>query len=193
MIRASLVAQMVKNPPEMVETRVWSWVEKIPWRRERLPTPVFWPGEYHGQKSLMCCSPWGCNESDTTEWLSRYTLVINLRKCFFLHLRWLCILLLLGRILCVHTHTHTHTHVYIEREREKERAYILSVVLFKSPNYWYSLCMFYPLLKVLKCSIIMSLFSLSSACLMYLIALILNEYTFVIAIVLWWIDLFIVI
>ena len=25
-----------------------SWVEKIPWRRERLPTPVFWPGEFHG-------------------------------------------------------------------------------------------------------------------------------------------------
>jgi len=25
------------------------WVEKIPWRRERLPTPVFWPGEFHGQ------------------------------------------------------------------------------------------------------------------------------------------------
>ena len=24
------------------------WVEKIPWRRERLPTPVFWPGESHG-------------------------------------------------------------------------------------------------------------------------------------------------
>ena len=25
-----------------------SWVGKIPWRRERLPTPVFWPGEFHG-------------------------------------------------------------------------------------------------------------------------------------------------
>jgi len=25
------------------------WVGKIPWRRERLPTPVFWPGEFHGQ------------------------------------------------------------------------------------------------------------------------------------------------
>ena len=24
------------------------WVRKIPWRRERLPTPVFWPGEFHG-------------------------------------------------------------------------------------------------------------------------------------------------
>ena len=24
------------------------WVGKIPWRRERLPTPVFWPREFHG-------------------------------------------------------------------------------------------------------------------------------------------------
>ena len=41
---ASLVAQLVKNPPAMQET----WIGKIPWRRERLPTPVFWPGEFHG-------------------------------------------------------------------------------------------------------------------------------------------------
>ena len=35
------------------------------WRRERLPTPVFWPGEFHG-----LYSPWVCKELDTTEWLS---------------------------------------------------------------------------------------------------------------------------
>ena len=39
---ASFVAQLVKNPPAMPETWVQSWVGKIPWRRERLPTPVFW-------------------------------------------------------------------------------------------------------------------------------------------------------
>ena len=43
----------------------YSGVGKIPWRRERLPTPVFWPGEFHG-----LYSPWGCKELDTTEWLS---------------------------------------------------------------------------------------------------------------------------
>jgi len=37
------------------------WVGKIPWRRERLPTPVFWPGEFHG-----LYSPWSCKESATT-------------------------------------------------------------------------------------------------------------------------------
>ena len=56
-----LVSQMVKNLPAMFNP----WVGKIPWRRERLPIPVFWPGELHGPYS-----PWGCKESDTTEWLS---------------------------------------------------------------------------------------------------------------------------
>ena len=28
------------------------------------------PGDGEGQGSLMCCSPWGCKESDTTEWLN---------------------------------------------------------------------------------------------------------------------------
>ena len=37
------------------------WVGKIPWRRKRLPTPVFWPKEFHG-----LYSPWGCKESDMT-------------------------------------------------------------------------------------------------------------------------------
>ena len=43
------------------------WVGKIPWRRERLPSPVFWPGEFHGQRSLEGYSPWGYKESDMTE------------------------------------------------------------------------------------------------------------------------------
>ena len=41
MHRASLVAQMVKNLPAMQQTLVQSWVRKICWRRDRLPTPVF--------------------------------------------------------------------------------------------------------------------------------------------------------
>ena len=38
---ASLIAQLVKNLPAMQETLFDSWVRKIPWRRDRLPTPVF--------------------------------------------------------------------------------------------------------------------------------------------------------
>ena len=55
-LRASLIAQMVKNLPEMKETRV----RKIPWRRKWQPTPVFLPGKSHGQRSLVGYSPWGC-------------------------------------------------------------------------------------------------------------------------------------
>ena len=39
--RASLIAQLVKNPPAMQETPFNSWVGKIFWRRDRLRTPVF--------------------------------------------------------------------------------------------------------------------------------------------------------
>ena len=35
------------------------WVEKIPWRRKWLPIPVFLPGKFHGQRSLVGYSPWG--------------------------------------------------------------------------------------------------------------------------------------
>ena len=43
------------------------WVGKIPWRRKREPTPVFLPGEFHGQRSLAGYNPWGCKESNTTK------------------------------------------------------------------------------------------------------------------------------
>ena len=46
------------------------WVGKIPWRRRWQPTPVFLPGEFHGQRSLTGYSPWGCKESDTNEQLT---------------------------------------------------------------------------------------------------------------------------
>ena len=38
-------------------------------RRQWQPTPVLLPGKSHGQRSLEGCSPWGCEESDTTEQL----------------------------------------------------------------------------------------------------------------------------
>ena len=45
---ASLVAQLIKNLPAVWKTWVRSLDWKGPWRRERLPTPAFWPGEFHG-------------------------------------------------------------------------------------------------------------------------------------------------
>ena len=56
---ASLIAQLVKNPPAMQEIRFNSWVGKIRWRRDRLPTPVFlgFPGGSAGKESI-------CNVGD---------------------------------------------------------------------------------------------------------------------------------
>ena len=62
---ASLVAQLVKNPPAVQETRFQYLGWEDPWRRERLPTPVLWPREFHG-----LYTPWDHKESDTTERLS---------------------------------------------------------------------------------------------------------------------------
>ena len=59
---------MVKNLPGL-----YLLVGNIPWRREWLPTPVFLPGEFHGQRSLVGYSPWGhrrvvvSNLSDATQ------------------------------------------------------------------------------------------------------------------------------
>ena len=54
MERAFLVAQMVKTLPA---PGFDPWVGKIPWRRAWQPTPVFLPGESHGQRSLAGYSP----------------------------------------------------------------------------------------------------------------------------------------
>ena len=42
------MTQLVKNPPATWETWVQSLGWEDPWKRERLLTPVFWPGEFHG-------------------------------------------------------------------------------------------------------------------------------------------------
>ena len=66
---ASLGAQTVKNLHAM-KPESSPWVGKIRWRREWLPTPVFLPGEFYGQRNLVGYSPWGHKESDMTEWLT---------------------------------------------------------------------------------------------------------------------------
>ena len=45
---ASLVAQLVKIHLQCRRSGFNPWVGKISWRGERLPTPIFWPGEFHG-------------------------------------------------------------------------------------------------------------------------------------------------
>ena len=59
------------------------WVWKIPQRREWLPTPIFLPGEFHGQRSLAGYSLWDLKESDTTEQLTLGLHFQNIKNSFF--------------------------------------------------------------------------------------------------------------
>ena len=70
-MRASLVAQLVKNPPAMQET----WVPSLDWEDSlekgmATHSSILLPGEFHGQRSLAGYSPWGRKESDMTERLT---------------------------------------------------------------------------------------------------------------------------
>ena len=65
-----VVALVVKNLPANagdMRREFDPWVGKFPWRRKWQPTPVFLPGESHGQRSLEGYSAWGHAESDTTK------------------------------------------------------------------------------------------------------------------------------
>ena len=62
-----LVAEIVKNPPEMWRPGFDPWVAKIPCRRAWQPLGYSCLENCHGQRSLAGCSPWGCKESDMTE------------------------------------------------------------------------------------------------------------------------------
>ena len=73
---------------------VRSLVGKIPWRRKWQPTPVFFPGKSHGQRSLVDCSPWGCKRV-------RHDLVTKQQQCY-------------SRAgMCIHKYICTYTCKYI--------------------------------------------------------------------------------
>ena len=73
---------MVKNPLALQETQIRSLGQGAPLEKTMeysclvfLPaTPVFLPGEFHGERSLVGYSRWGPKESDKTEQLSTHTL-----------------------------------------------------------------------------------------------------------------------
>ena len=57
------------SPPSFLILLSFVWLYIFFRRRPWYPTPVLLPGKSHGRRSLVGCSPWGCEESDTTEWL----------------------------------------------------------------------------------------------------------------------------
>ena len=66
----SLLAQRVKICLQCRRPGFDLWVGRIPWRREWQHSPVFFPGESHGQRSQEGCGPWDGKELDTTEQLT---------------------------------------------------------------------------------------------------------------------------
>ena len=53
------------------------WVKKISWRRKWQPVLVFLPGESHGQRSLVGCSPQGRNKLGMTEVTAQYNILVK--------------------------------------------------------------------------------------------------------------------
>ena len=92
------VAHKVLFEPSKCLWRVWGLIlnmisSLLPscWRRKWQPTPVFFPGESHGWKSLVGYSPRGRKESDTTECLHLLTILLLLLLCplmWGIFLRW---------------------------------------------------------------------------------------------------------
>ena len=68
--KVSLVAQMVKCLPAMVgDPGLIPESARSPGEGHGNPTTIFFPGKFHGWRSLVSYSPWGCKELDTTEGL----------------------------------------------------------------------------------------------------------------------------
>ena len=86
------------------------WVGKIPWRRTWQPTPVFLPGESHGQRSLEGYSPRGCKELGTTEVTAHMHAYVYV-SCFY-RLKIFCVCVFLGGDAC-HLSTQLHENLCV--------------------------------------------------------------------------------
>ena len=94
------------------------WIRKVPWSRKWQPTPVFLPGQFHGQKSLAGYCPWGCRRfgrSLVTKQQQQRKQDCQRREVFSevpgVDFRiWLANQ---RRKKYTHTHTHTHTQTHI--------------------------------------------------------------------------------
>ena len=77
---ASLVVHLVKNHLQCGRPAFSPWDGKIPWRRERLPDPVFWPAEFH-----ELYSPWGCRVRH--DWATfTFTTHVCVCVCVYVHI-----------------------------------------------------------------------------------------------------------
>ena len=83
-MEASLMAQTVKNLIAMRETQVRSLGQEDLLEKGITPTPVFLPGEFHGERRLEDCSPQGCRVSHN--WVTKYSKYSNYTDLLLVHL-----------------------------------------------------------------------------------------------------------
>ena len=69
----------------MQETQVQLLGLEEPLETAQQPTPVFLPGQFHGQRNLAGYSLWGCKESDTSEQLTHTHILISLQILVIRH------------------------------------------------------------------------------------------------------------
>ena len=109
------------------------WVRMIPWRRNRQPTPVFLPGEFHGQRSLLGYS-WDRKESDTTEQLTTFFYqLLRFRMQVIYVPPCLCLLSIVPsmNVPCCHACTrHLVTPNLCELQHSNESIFVVFLPLF---------------------------------------------------------------
>ena len=107
------------------------WVGTILWRRAWKLTPVFLPGEFHGQRNLAGYSPQGHKKSDTTE-VTQHAHThndINLPKGKAWEREWKkwkfggqkMHTIIYRLYIYIYMHMYIYIYIYRERERERER------------------------------------------------------------------------
>ena len=81
-----LLFYMKKIISIILKPKIWcsvisdrKYIVPYSWRRKWQPIPVFLPGEFHGQRSLEGCNPWGPKESDMTEKLTHTHIIVLCR------------------------------------------------------------------------------------------------------------------
>ena len=117
-MEASQVVLAEKNPPANAEdVRDAGWIPgsgRFPWRWAWQPTPVFLPGESHGQRSLVGYGAWGRKESDTKNGVAKSrTQLKQLSKHMHSCNRWFLLLCLSHQLVSMNYYQTTGTHTYI--------------------------------------------------------------------------------
>ena len=80
--RMSVMGSKAKFKEQLIKPMREIWVGKIPRRRAWQPTPVFLPGEPHGQRSLVGYSPWGCRAGHNSVTKHNQTKLITYLSAF---------------------------------------------------------------------------------------------------------------